>query len=142
MYWPRKAESVSGGRESAGHGIDVGGAQMALVVHDFAVLCSSGGLEACRTTSSQVYDAVVALRGDPPRIACTIRAMPNREVAEDQNIEYDRFKQVFGDQFPYLWIQVRYDPAAHTLADLEPIIERFGLVTIDRWESSRHSFVM
>ena len=115
---------------------------MALVVYDFAVLCSIGSLDDCRTTSSLVYDAVVALKGHPPRIGCTIRVMLNRAIAEDQIIEYDRFQQVIGDHFPYLWIQVRYDPAAHNPADLEPIIERFGLVTVHRWESSRHSFVM
>jgi hypothetical protein len=37
--------------------------------------------------------------------------------------------------FPYLWVQVRYDPAVRSLADLAPFIERFRLATVSRSES-------
>jgi hypothetical protein len=113
---------------------------MSVVAYDFVPLSCLGDLSACQAASALIYDAVMALQVEPPCIGCSTRLIRDLAVARDQIISHDLFRRVIGDSFPYLWVQVRYDPAVRSLADLESIIERFRLATVDRCEHPMRFF--
>jgi hypothetical protein len=114
---------------------------MPYVVYNFVPLCCVGSLEGCRAASEQIYSEVMALQCDPPCIGCSTRLMPDRATAENQIIDHDLFRRLTGDVFPYLWVQVRYDPAVRSDAALAPLVERFRLAVVNRFEV-RSRFVM
>jgi hypothetical protein len=110
---------------------------MAVVVYNFVPLGCAGNLEACDAAARAISGAVYALQGEARCIGCTIDLIPDAAAAEDQVIQAERFQRAMGEAFafPYLWVQVRYDPAVRSDADLGPIIERFRLATVGRFES-------
>lgn len=75
------------------------------------------------------------------RVCCTTTLVRSSEQAADEMFDYSKALAVIGPVFPFVWVQVRYDPDTVGREAVQAKLTSLGLLEIAFTISKRHTFV-
>jgi len=76
------------------------------------------------------------------RIGCTTTLVVSREQAADELFNYSKAEAVIGPVFPFVWVQIRYDPDVASREVIKAKLDSLGLREFSYSESKRHKFLL